>query len=241
MNLSLGWTCKLANKIQHVHEPSRLILAWQAADLAGNRQRFAVGEVARQDSTIVLTYYQDSPDVREATELGYEGYAAFSLKERTHSKHVLEAFMRRLPPRSRIDFPQYLDGFRLSASSTISDFALLGYSEAKLPSDGFSLVDALDDVQGPSEFVWEIAGYRHYRGLTEAEVGSPVTLDLDPNNPFDPNAVQIRHKGRTIGYINRLQAPVVREWVQAGRVTASIERLNGTPERPKAFIFVRYE
>lgn len=240
MSLVLDWACRMANTIRHIREPSRLILTWQASEKRGNRKRLAVGELTRRDGSVALTYY-DKSTVAEAVALGYEGYAAFSLKESFHSKDVLQAFMRRLPPRSRNDFGQYLNGLRLPLDAPISDFALLGYSEAKLPSDGFSLVDPLDSSLPPSEYLWEIAGYRHYKGLGEADIGREVFLQAEPTNIEDPNAVAVRTPDRILGYINRIQAPVVKQWTVDGRASAAIEKLNGTLDWPRAFIFVRFK
>ncbi len=239
MSLVLDWACRVANTIQHIREPSRLILTWQASEKRGNRKRLAVGELTQRDGTVELTYY-DKSIVAEAVALGYEGYAAFNLKESFHSRDVLQAFMRRLPPRSRNDFSQYLAGLRLPVGAHISDFALLGYSEAKLPSDGFSLVDPLDSSRPPSEYLWEVAGYRHYGGLGEADIGREVFLEAEPSNAHDPDAVAIRTPNRILGYINRIQAPVVKRWIVDGRTSANIEKLNGTSNWPRAYIFVRF-
>jgi hypothetical protein len=116
----------------------------------------------------------------------------------------------------------------------------LGYSEAKLPNDGFSFVDTLEDACVPGEFLLELAGYRYYEpSLSEIDIGSPVLLERERTNEFDPNAVKATHRDRKIGYINRLQAPAVGRWVDEGRVSAVLERLNGKPEKPRAFLFVR--
>lgn len=240
MSLVLDWACRMVNTIQHIREPTRLLLTWQASEKRGNRKRFAVGELTQHDGSVALTYY-DRSTVAEALALGYEGYAAFSLKESFHVKDVLRAFMRRLPPRSRNDFNQYLAGLRLPLHTPISDFALLGYSEAKLPSDGFSLVDPLDSSRPPSEYLWEVAGYRHYQGLAPTDIGREVLLEAEPSNIQDPNAVAVKTSDRVIGYINRIQAPVVKRWTADGRASATIEKLNGTLDWPRAFIFVRFE
>ena len=230
----------MENLVRHIYEPSKLILAWQAPDGLGNRTRYAVGEIVRSSGVFVLRYYVDTPDVVKAKALGYEGYAAFNLKQTEHSKDVLAAFMRRLPPRSRADFSQYLEGLRLAPMGNLSDFALLGYSEAKLPSDGFSLVNPLDEVGIPNEFLFELAGYRHHEpSLTKSDMGAAVALVPETANPFDPNAVVIQYKGKTIGYINRLQAPTVGRWLRNYQVSAVREKLNGRPDKPRAFIFLR--
>jgi hypothetical protein len=240
MHSPQNWDSKVGNWIQHVYEPSRLVLAWQAPDGRGDRTRFAVGEITKRQNEFVLRYFIGTSDVTRAKELGYEGYAAFSLKQTEHTKDVLAAFMRRLPPRSRPDFRQYLEGLRLTPAASLSDFALLGYSEAKLPSDGFSLVNPLNDAVTPSEFLLELAGYRHRDpSLMNNDIGAAVALVPEPANAFDPNAVAIQYLSKTIGYINRFQALTVVGWINNNRVSAVLEKLNGKPDKPRAFIFLR--
>lgn len=234
-----SWDSSVGNWIQHVHEPTRLVLAWQAPDERGNRTRFAVGEITKRDGIFVLRYYTNTEDVTKAKELGYEGYAAFDIKQVEHSKEVLSAFMRRLPPRSRPDFDQYLEGLRLPPNVILSDFGLLGYSGAKLPSDGFSLVNTLEGAGIPSEFLLELAGYRYHEpSLTKSDIGAAVSLVPEPTNRFDPGALAVHYGGKTIGYINRLKAPTVQKWVANGQASAVVERLNGRPDKPRAFIFL---
>lgn len=158
-----------------------------------------------------------------------------------YTKSVLSPFLRRLPPRSRSDFGDYLKSFRISPTAHISDFALLGLTEAKLPSDGFSLVDEYEDREGERELLVELAGHRYYRSkLTRAlSTGEPVKLELEPSNPSDPNAVVVRYFDEPLGYINRLQASAFREWINKGRVEAHLEKINGTESKPKAFIFAK--
>jgi len=38
------------------------------------------------------------------------------------------------------------------------------------------------------------------------EEGDPLTLEREPNNPQDPNAIKVLHEGRHLGYIGREQA-----------------------------------
>jgi hypothetical protein len=147
--------------------------------------------------------------------------------------------MRRLPPRSRPDYGAYLAALRLSEIPEISDFALLGYSEAKLPSDGFSLVDTLSEKPAPFEFLFEVAGYRYYDpSLSGDDIGSEVVMEHEPSNEFDPGAVMLKVSGKKIGYINRLQAPAVLSWVRQRRVRTAVEKLNGNSEKPRAFVFM---
>ena len=69
--------------------------------------------------------------------------------------------MRRLPPRNREDFGDYLYLHGLAAPFKLSDLALLGYTGARLPSDAFALVPEFPVDAGPCEYVMEVAGTRH--------------------------------------------------------------------------------
>ncbi|NIJ49771.1 HIRAN domain-containing protein [Rhizomicrobium electricum] len=226
--------------IQCPREPERLLLAWQAADEKHNRRRFAVGEVLRTRTDAVFRYFRATEDVSMAESLGYSGYPAFRYSQSEHTQSVMAAFMRRLPPRGRPDFFIYLEKLRFCPTSPFSDFALLGASEARLPSDGFSLVDPLDNFLAPTEVVFEIAGYRHCDpDLTNADVGAKVSFQLEPTNVYDPGAIKIVKGTRKLGYVNKLQARQFRTILDGFCVSAWIARLNGTADHPRAFIFVQ--
>jgi hypothetical protein len=226
--------------IEHIREPRKLQLVWQAPDEKKDRTRRAVGEIFLEGSTYVLRYYRNTPDVNRALELSYQGYPAFDIRQELHSRDVLAAFMRRLPPRSRADFPEYLRGLRIKSDAKVSDFALLGYSEAKLPGDGFSLVDTLEDAEVPSELLLDVAGYRHQDQKLSAEsIGKMVRLEPEPTNKFDSNAIQIMLEGGRIGYVNKLQTPTVSRWLQTADVSAFVEKLNGRVDWPRAYIFLQ--
>lgn len=226
------------NVIEHVCEPSRLVLTWQSPDLDGQeRKRFGVADLHRVNDDAVLIY-RSNDEVNRAKALGYEGYPAFRMDTREHG-NALAAFKRRLPPRERSDFAHYLRNFRLQ-NCNLSDFALLGYTEAKLPSDGFGLVNQLEYDCVPSEHMLEIAGFRHYleqsHGLSEGEV---VQIELEPENQFDPAAIAFRWRGRKIGNVNRFQIETVTQWLDRRTVNAIFERRNGSPERPRGYAFVK--
>lgn len=228
------------NWIEHIIEPRRLILAWQAPEELQNRHRFAVGEVTHDDSKTVLKYFLGTNDYNEAAHLGYRGYPAFRLNEREHASGVLEAFARRLPPEKRSDFSQYKESLRVRADAKISTFGLLAYSGGKLPSDGFSFVDPFEDTASSREFIYELAGYRYYaKDAGPISLGARLAFEFEPNNPKDPNAIVVRQAGRKLGYVNRLQTTSFRTWLNEGRLSGELERLNGVADHPRAFAFVR--
>ena len=69
---------------------------------------------------------------------------------------------------------------------------MLGYTEAKLPNDGFSLVNPLECQGDHFDLMIEIAGFRYY--LDEhppVQVGEVVSFKPEPTNEHDPNAVMV--------------------------------------------------
>ena len=240
----------MANWLEHIVEPKKLILAWQAPDAAGDRYRWAVGQVYENNGHVELQYFADDAEFCSVNQgksfsalhsLGYRGYPAFPIKQKRHRNNILSTLMRRLPPRSRDDFENYTAHIGIRHGAEISDFALLGRTEARLPNDGFSLVDPLIDATLPCDLFIQVAGYRyHAAGIVPSlKVGDSITFREENDNRHDPNAVEVMTRGGKVGYINRLQTGALHRWLKADRVVASVERMNGTPERPRVLIFVR--
>ncbi|MDP1615350.1 MAG: hypothetical protein Q8L68_06095, partial [Methylococcales bacterium] len=113
----------LIHFIEHMIEPSELLLAWQSLN-EHDRTRYIVGKLSRTTDDINLQYSVDTDDFRNAEKHGFTYYPAFPNIDHTHH-HVLDAFMRRLPPRTRGDFTQYLQAFRIKPDAAFTDFALL--------------------------------------------------------------------------------------------------------------------
>jgi hypothetical protein len=86
-----------------------------------------------------------------------------------------------------------------------------------------------------------VAGYRYHRPNLSLvpSLGAASEFLPEPDNPKDPGAVEIRTGGERIGYVNRLQAPTFLHWLRTRQVSAQVERLNGTAEDPRIFLFVR--
>lgn len=223
--------------INHIIDPDRLLLAWQSLD-KDFRKRIAVAELISKENKIVLKYIENQ-EVEEAKTWGFVGFPSFKISKKEYNDNVLETFLRRLPPRSRSDFSKFLEGLHLPSNIKVSEFALLGYSEAKLPGDGFSLVHPFDNAKPPFELLADVSGFQYYEGpKMNLKNGDIVSLEVDRRNSLDSNAIQINIQGHKIGYINRLQRDSFQNWLERYEVRAEIERLNGTPEHPRAKIFV---
>ena len=240
----------MSSWIERVVEPDRLLLAWQAPKPTTSRFRWAVGEIERRGNGQTFRYLCDGPEFarlndgrsyEEPQAAGYVGYPAFTPRAEPFDQAVMSAVRRRLPSRERSDYADYLEHFRLTPDTVISDFALLGLTGATLPSDGFSIVDPLDNPHPGRDLFMEVAGYRHYAYEARLQGGEAVTFALEPLNPHDPNAVIMRVDDRAIGYVNRLRTGAFRAWVAEGRLRGVVERLNGRPDHPRAFVFVQVD
>lgn len=237
--------------IEHPSEPTELVLAWQAPDSILERTRWAVGCLEKTPDGARFRYFDDAEFAalnadRPREELkgyGYSGYPAFDIAKQPQggfTDGVLDAFARRLPPPSRPDFGRFLEHFRFRGDASLSTMELLALTEAKLPSDGFSLIDRLDPEADCVEVVFEIAGHRHNAETRDRlVVGEPLALIADPTNIYDANAVRFEANGALIGHVNRLQAEAVGRWLCDRDVSAWLIRLNGKPDAPRAFAFIQ--
>ncbi|MEX0780334.1 MAG: HIRAN domain-containing protein [Balneolales bacterium] len=224
--------------IHKIIEPDTLALVWQAID-SERRKRFVVGKITRTPDGAILEYLSNS-DVEEARNLGFQGYPAFPRLTKKYSDSVMNSFVRRLPPRSRRDFSKYLGFHGISTDVEISDFALLGYTGAKLPHDGFSFVHPFDTDED-FEFVIEVAGFRHRDNihLDDLEIGMQAFFQPEPDNPKDPNAIKIVVENKHIGYVDRGRNLQVKQWMAQDRsIKAQIFRFNGTEKRPLVYLIL---
>jgi hypothetical protein len=227
------------NYITHILEPKRLLLVWQGPE-GTKRTRFSVAELLRQgEEAVRFRYLSNTSDFASACAEGFVNYPAFRKTDQTYDLGVVDTFIRRLPPRTRGDYGQYLEQFRLVPDKRISDFALLAYTGAKLPGDGFSIINPLEDVAGPCEILIEVAGFRHASELPQDHLrpGDMASFVPESDNMHDLNAVAIFVRGRKIGYVPRQQAGAIRKWCQTDTFSAQVERVNGRPERPLIYLF----
>lgn len=149
--------------------------------------------------------------------------------------------MRRLPPRSRGDYAQYLEQFRLRPETRVSDLALLAYTGATLPSDGFGILDPLDEPAGAFDVLLTVAGVRHVAPNVAAglRVGAAAALVPEEDNVHDADAVAVQVSGVHVGYVPRPQARGMRRVLAIANFDAQVARVNGTAHRPQVRLLVR--
>ena len=226
--------------IEHIVEPKKLLLSWQIAS-GSDRLRMFVAELIRNGDDANLVYLKGSEDFSKAQNLGFEKYTGFDTEKEVH-ENVLGSFMKRLPPRNRRDFGRFLDALRLKSDAEISDFALLGYSGAKLPDDDFTVIHILENASVPFELMLLVQGYQHYQEqlpFTELSVDMQADFEAEPDNKFDPEAIKVIINGVRAGYVCRGLTGSFHKWMKAGlTISAYVERINGTVQKPKIFLYV---
>ncbi|HVE43526.1 MAG TPA: hypothetical protein VNC84_00105 [Gammaproteobacteria bacterium] len=225
--------------IEHIIEPTKLLLAWQSSD-ESHRTRYVVAELNRVGDKIDLTYLIDSEDFRKAQSKGFESYPAFQDVNKVHH-NVIDTFMRRLPPRTRGDFAQYMEGLRLKPDTKLSNFALLGYSGARLPSDGFSLIHPFNGADGAFELILDAAGFRHIQKNHDGiKIGDEASFAKEFNEATQEESIHILVDGKHIGYVNRGLLPSFFAWMNSKRIkNAWVEKINGAPGRPAVYLYVQ--
>ena len=106
------------------------------------------------------------------------------------------------------------------------DYMLLKRSGARLPIDNLEFIDPILSLDTDVTRIFYMAGVRHYLECNgkdcaqaiEATRGDEVFLRTEPDNSYDPNAVQFLDSyGRTLGYIPRYYSKGVTELLKQGK------------------------
>lgn len=234
--------------IDHPVVPSELLLVWQAPDAEKDRLRWAVG-ILKTGSPATFRYFSEEelPSYnigRSRAQLnaaGFSGYPAFRYDPgKQFDVDVLKTFMRRIPPASRNDFGRYQEYFSIRPQTGMPDMLLLALTEARLPGDGFSLVDPLNPTSTSGEAVVEIAGYRYEAGGSDLLPGDVLVLKPDPTNRHDCDAVAIFRGDIRVGFVNRLQALTVCRWLETHEMRCEVLRKNGRADAPRAYAKISF-
>ncbi len=228
------------NYIEHVIIPERLLLLW--IPLSGHRMSRIVAELQRDGDNATLRYLCGDRDFELAIGEGFKGYPYLPVRNEKYID-VLDIFTKRLPPRSRGDFSKYMDSIRIKGETYIDDFTLLGYSGAKLPDDDFTLIHPFDNAITPFEFLVDVSGTRYQdvgKYYERLDIGAQVDFVPEPDNLWDSNAIAVLYDNIQLGYVCRGILPEFHRWLKQGLdVKGTIEKKNGTSDKPRIHLFVR--
>lgn len=224
--------------IENVIQTQRALLVWQSPlDQRGRRDRIPVAEIVDRDGVVSFRYFEEDR-LHVAKGQGFKGYPGLPFGTENGDSTSMDVLIRRLPPKQRDDFGEILERFGLPADGAYSDLSLLAYTGARLTSDSFSVCETFDGFEPPFTYLFDVAGYRHNRRDSgEVENGDPVLFAREPRNRWDEDAVRInRADGSKVGYVNRLQAEKVGEWLDEGPINATVLRINGRIQYPRMFV-----
>jgi len=221
----------------------RALLTWQRPlEQPGSRDRFAVAELVQCEGGVAFSYL-DEEGLAPALEAGFSGYPGLALGDAHEADTALDVLIRRLPPRNRPDFHDFMETFGLSPQADFSDLSLLAYTGARMTGDSFGVAETFEGFDRPFRYVFDVSGYRHYRNdAPDLAVNAPVIFRRDPTNEHDPDAVEVaRQDGVRLGYVNRLQAQTVRNWIERGIIDARVFKVNGRSVYPRLFVMADIE
>ena len=74
-----------------------------------------------------------------------------------------------------------------------------------------------------------IAGFTYYDGLDvieELSLGTTVNLKLEPDNPYDPNAVAVYYEDTKLGFIPRVKNHTISQLLHFGHVDLFDVKIN---------------
>ena len=77
--------------------------------------------------------------------------------------------------------------------------------------------------------------------LKAVQVGNPVEFIKEPDNEYDKQAIYVVSKGQKLGYVSRKQTKAFHDWMDDKSISfsATVERFNGTGDRPIIYVFLR--
>ena len=187
--------------------------------------------------------YLDEEGLAPALETGFSGYPGLALADAHEADTALDVLIRRLPPRNRPDFHDFMETFGLSPQADFSSLSLLAYTGARMTGDSFGVAETFEGFDRPFRYVFDVSGYRHYRNdALDLAVDEPLIFRRDPTNEYDSDAIEIvRENDVRLGYINRLQAQTVRGWIERGIIDARVFKVNGRSVYPRLFVMADIE
>ena len=219
-----------------------LLTCQRPLERPGPRDRFAVAKLLQCAQGVAFSYL-DEDSLASALEAGFRGYPGLALGDTHEADTALDVLSRRLPPRDRPDFHDFMETFGLSPQADFSDLSLLAYTGARVTSDSFGVTETFEGFDRPFRYVFDVSGYRHYRNdALDLDIDEPVVFLHEPANEYDPHAVEVaRQDGVRLGYINRLQAQTVRRWLEHGSIDARVFRVNGRSAYSRLFVMADIE
>ena len=210
---------------QHKHE---LLLVWKHPL---SRQRYLIGRLWLDGSSFVFQSETNQPrSLDEAVAHGFRLLGAFpSASDTYRSSELFATFYRRAFPAGL----QESQGILSQLPPDIKAFEFLRQTGGRLSTDTLEFLEPirvqLDQVE-QYRFVFPIAGWRYCQGdkvLGELHEGTPLSLQPDTGNPYDPYAIKVLSpSGAHIGFVPSIYSWYLEEIVNADSYTAVVHEVN---------------
>lgn len=212
-----------------------LFVIWREPTSAGRRH--VVGRLWQSQGQYHFTY---EPDLTQARASGFQLLVEFpSATEHYRSGYLFPTFAQRIPVPARPDHARLMASWGVERPD--DKLEILGRS------GGLQLTDRIElspwrDPHGPLDEPLElrVAGARHRDNPPFLAPGTVVTLQAEPDNQADPDAVRVESiDGAVAGYVPRQYSSLVARAIRGGVVlAASVVRtfLEPESEHPRAVI-----
>lgn len=188
-----------------------LYLIWKSEK---SRKQYIVGQLTKNS----LYEFQYGEEVQSAIADGFIPLLCFpDLNKVYKDERLFSIFASRLPDKKRKKIHDVLNKYGLKE---YDEYLLLKRSGARLPIDNLEFIDPILDMESDITRIFFIAGVRHYldcNGTDCADAlditrGDEVYLKREPDNKYDPNAVQLLDiSGKVLGYVPRYYSTGVTE------------------------------
>lgn len=215
--------------------PTKLYVAWQDPI---ERHWFPVGLVTCTSSGFEFAYVEGARRVFGSTN--FPGLAQFPDLESKYTSPNLFAFLQnRVVARSRDDYSEYARRLGLGEGEVVYSlhpFDLLGRSNGRRLTDRFEVFAPPLVENGIASFLFFTRGVRYLEKETQTcweheSPSKPIVAEMEPDNPFDPNAVMLFSNDHTpIGHVPRYYTAAISSLLRVHPKNASFELVHHNQE-----------
>ncbi|WP_047153291.1 HIRAN domain-containing protein [Aneurinibacillus tyrosinisolvens] len=212
--------------------PNRNYKLWLIWKDIVTRERFVVGILEWKQDAYFFRYLDNEGknNLNEAIKQGFMLLPAFPERDKEYvSEKLFQTFLNRLPNRKRKDVQRFFIEQNLPVDC--SDFDFLKETGGRLPTDTLEFVEPLVfQTEEEFEIDFYVAGTRYY-SIDEAEMeltpGSKLLFRLEPENEFDPHAIEIfTLSNKKLGYVPVFYSRYLDLLVKNKQYTATVLMFN---------------
>ena len=231
----------MAKYLSKLYRPNEILISWQNINRDCNApggRRVIIGKLKYITNEIWNLEYFNIDEIPN-----FVGYLPYRFCANKLYENVKSAFIKRLPPKTRGDFADYLIDNNISKECIdIDEFTLLAYTSGRIHGDNFTFINPLDTIPIGSEFIIDIAGFSHYNGMKNLNslLNQEVFFIKEPQNVVDNNAIRIETKDLLLGYVNKGQANYINKLLDRNiTIKAIINTIKGDENKPIVSVYVK--